>query len=155
MTDFNIKNFASLATLKQHSDPTKKFEKLTHGRFSDDQLAEMRESAESFEAFFLSQTFQEMFKGVKANSMFGGGFAEDTWRSMLVDQYGKEVAAKGGIGLADHVVQSMIKMQNAVDGIDPAAPQNTQNDQAAQAYQTAENRPSLPHRHTTDPKTGA
>lgn len=33
------------------------------------------------------------------------------WRSMLIDQYGKEVAAKGGVGIADQVMKVLLQSQ--------------------------------------------
>lgn len=75
--------------------------------------AKIRESAEDFESFFLSQMFNHMFASVKTDEMFGGGAGEDAWKSMLVDEYAKATVRAGGIGLADHVMQSMLQAQEA------------------------------------------
>ena len=48
-----------------------------------------------------------------AHSMFGGGEAEETWRPMLVDAIGKQMAAQGGIGLAAPVFNVMLRAQEA------------------------------------------
>jgi Rod binding domain-containing protein len=45
--------------------------------------------------------------------MFGGGYAEEMWRSMLTQEYGKEIAKRGGFGIADSVMAAMIKAQEA------------------------------------------
>jgi len=73
--------------------------------------AKMRKAAEDFEAFFISQMYQHMFAGVKTDGLFGGGHAEEIWRSMLIDEYGKITAKSGGIGIADSVMQFMLKTQ--------------------------------------------
>ncbi|TAN59229.1 MAG: chemotaxis protein chel [Magnetospirillum sp.] len=50
-----------------------------------------------FEAQFVSQMFQHMFEGVKTDGIFGGGSGEEMFRSLLIDEYGKMVANRGGI----------------------------------------------------------
>jgi Rod binding domain-containing protein len=72
-----------------------------------------RKAAQDFEAFFMSQMFEFMSSGLKTDGPFGGGQAEGTWRSMLNDQYGREVAKNGGIGIANAVYSQMLKIQEA------------------------------------------
>ncbi|MGQ3068372.1 MAG: rod-binding protein [Brevundimonas sp.] len=71
----------------------------------------MRETAEAFEASFLSQMLKPMFEGLKTDGMFGGGHAEETWRGFMVEAMAKQTVQAGGIGLADQVVAQMIRMQ--------------------------------------------
>ncbi len=73
--------------------------------------AEMRRVAEDFESFFLAQALQPMFDNIEPEAPFGGGPGEDVWRSMQVQEYGKAIVKQGGIGLADHVMEQMIRMQ--------------------------------------------
>jgi Rod binding domain-containing protein len=73
--------------------------------------AEISDAAEKFEGMFLSQMFQYMFEGVDADPMFGGGSAEKMYRSLMIDEYGKQVAAKGGLGIADHVYDTLLAAQ--------------------------------------------
>jgi flagellar protein FlgJ len=73
--------------------------------------AAARKTAEDFEAFFLSQTFEQMFSSVAPDALFGGGSAEEAYRSMLFQEYGKAVAKSGGIGLADAVQREILKLQ--------------------------------------------
>lgn len=75
--------------------------------------ARMRETAEAFEASFIAQMLRPMFQGLSTEAPFGGGEAEATWRGFLIDEMGKQVARAGGVGLADHVVAQMIRMQEA------------------------------------------
>jgi Rod binding domain-containing protein len=74
-------------------------------------MRKARETAEDFEAFFLSQMLQPMFTDIDAEEPFGGGQAEEMWRTLQVDEMGKSFARQGGIGIADMVLQEMIKMQ--------------------------------------------
>jgi len=67
--------------------------------------------AEDFEAVFLTQMFQHMFAGIEANKEFGGGHAENVYRSLMLNEYGKQVAARGGIGIADQMKSTLLAQQ--------------------------------------------
>jgi flagellar protein FlgJ len=75
--------------------------------------AQIRKAATDFEAMFLSEMMRPMFEGLKPDGLFGGGHAEEIYRSMMLDHYGKAMARAGGIGLADSVYRTMLKMQEA------------------------------------------
>jgi Rod binding domain-containing protein len=79
-------------------------------RFRD--MVQARKAAEDFEAFYLSQMMQPMFSGLKSEPPFGGGHAESTWRSLLVDEYGRIMARGGGVGVADAVMRTMLDAQS-------------------------------------------
>ena len=65
-----------------------------------------------FEAMFLSSMLQPVFAGMKTGKgMFGGGHAEDTFQSMLVDEYGKVMAKAGGVGIAKMVRDQILQLQ--------------------------------------------
>lgn len=72
-----------------------------------------RKAAEEFESFFLTQMFEFMSSGIKPDNTFGGGQAETTWRSFLNDQYGRQMAKGGSLGIADMVYDQILKMQEA------------------------------------------
>jgi Rod binding domain-containing protein len=75
--------------------------------------AKARETAVDFEAFFLGQMMQPMFANIGAEEPFGGGHAEQIWRTLMVDEYGKAMAKAGGIGIADQVQREILRMQEA------------------------------------------
>ncbi len=75
--------------------------------------AKMRHTAEGFEAMFLNQMFELMGEGVQPDPTFGGGQAETLMRSMLNEQYAKQVAKNGGIGISNAIYQEMVRMQEA------------------------------------------
>lgn len=71
----------------------------------------VREAAESFESFFVGQMMEYMWQGVEVDPNFGGGHAEEMWRSMLNQEYGKHIVKSGGLGIANQVMASMLKAQ--------------------------------------------
>jgi Rod binding domain-containing protein len=48
---------------------------------------------------------------VNGEGPFGGSGALKVWRSMLTDQYAKTFAKNGGIGIASHVYDALLKQQ--------------------------------------------
>ncbi len=82
---------------------------LTDGHIKTE--AEARKAGEEFESMFLGQMLSHMFAGIETNEMFGGGHGETMMRSMLVDEYAKEMTRAGGIGIADAVTREILKIQ--------------------------------------------
>ena len=78
---------------------------------NDGNYEKTRQAVQDFEAFFITQTFQQMYDTLPVNETFGGGQAEKIFRSMLVDEYGKMTAQSGGIGLTDQIMAQLIQEQ--------------------------------------------
>ncbi len=72
---------------------------------------EVRRAAEEFEAVFIAQMMAPMFQGLETDELFGGGPAEDIYRSVLVEEYGKSIARAGGIGLSDAIQREILRLQ--------------------------------------------
>ena len=74
--------------------------------------AKARASAQDFEAVFLNSMFSQMFTHVNEGP-FNGGQAASTWRSFLTDEYARNFAKAGGIGIADSVYKELMSLQEA------------------------------------------
>lgn len=72
-----------------------------------------RQLATEFEESFLSVMMNTMMEGLGNDPVTGGGEAEDTYRSMMTEQYAKAIAESGGIGVADQIYRELIKAQEA------------------------------------------
>ena len=68
-------------------------------------------AARDFEAMFLNTMFQEMFTGINGDGPFGGQGALKIWRSFLTNQYAEMFAKSGGIGIASHVYDTLLRHQ--------------------------------------------
>lgn len=77
------------------------------------QIARLQKQAEDFEGVFLNLLTKEMFATAKSGNGFGGGFGEDTWRSMQAEQLANTMAQNGGLGIADQILGDMIALQEA------------------------------------------
>lgn len=66
--------------------------------------AEADEAARKFEALLLNQALEAMFEGIETDGPFGGGYGEEVFRSMMLEQVADSMAAQGnGFGIAGHV----------------------------------------------------
>ena len=70
--------------------------------------------AQQFEGVLISQMLNSMFEGIKTDGMFGGGEGEEMFRSMMIDEYGKQIVKQGGLGLSTQVTNELLKRQEAV-----------------------------------------
>lgn len=77
------------------------------------QMKKIEDAAKDFESVFISEMIKPMFNGIETDGMFGGGKSEEIFRGMMIDQYGKMLSDNGGIGLADHIKEAMIQMQES------------------------------------------
>jgi Rod binding domain-containing protein len=88
----------------------------TSGVATEASRAALHRAAKAFEGMVLNQMLQPMFEGLGAEEPFGGGMAEDFWRSFQVEEYGKSIAGAGGIGLADVIYRQLLEAQESKGG---------------------------------------
>lgn len=78
---------------------------------SPEQLAKTKASAKQFEGVFISEMLSHMFEGTETDPEFGGGQGETMFKSLLVNEYGKQMSQGKGIGIADQLQKMMINIQ--------------------------------------------
>jgi flagellar protein FlgJ len=72
-------------------------------------------AAKEYEGVFVSQFLGSMFSGIPTDGEFGGGQGEEMFRSLMVDQYGKDMEKRGGFGLAAAMQRQLLKNQEVAD----------------------------------------
>ena len=76
--------------------------------------AKLHQQAKDLEGVFLNTLMKEMFSTIKTDDKsMGGGFAEETWRGMQAEQFSSAMADQGGVGLADQLMPTLLKLQEA------------------------------------------
>ena len=80
-------------------------------KVSPKQQAKAQKTATDFEAMFLNSMFAQMTSGLKGEGPFGDTPGTGVWRSMLTDQYSKNFANAGGVGVARDVYRTLIIQQ--------------------------------------------
>jgi len=80
-------------------------------KVSPEKQAKAKASSQDFEAMFLNSMFSQMTSGIKGEGPFGDTQSTGVWRSMLTDQYAKNFAKAGGIGVSTDVYRTLILQQ--------------------------------------------
>jgi peptidoglycan hydrolase FlgJ len=74
-------------------------------------VAAATKAGQDFEAFFISQSFENMFAGIDTDPLFGGGKGESVYRSLLLQQYSQVAAKSGSLGIGAEVTREILRMQ--------------------------------------------
>jgi Rod binding domain-containing protein len=82
--------------------------------------AALMKEAKKLEGVFLNTLTSEMFSSIKTDGAFGGGFGEQTWRSMQAEELANQISESGGIGLAENITRSLLDVQAAATAIPQA-----------------------------------
>jgi peptidoglycan hydrolase FlgJ len=71
-------------------------------------------TAQEFESVLLGQLTGLMMQTTQHSDTFGGGSqSEEMWQGFMAEQMGKNIARSGGVGLATHVYDQIIRLQEA------------------------------------------
>ncbi|MBB3268570.1 Rod binding domain-containing protein [Azospirillum sp. OGB3] len=73
-------------------------------------LAAAEKAGQEFEALMVGQMLESMFAGVETGSAFGGGQGERTWRSFMLQEYGKAIAEAGTLGIGRMVEADVARL---------------------------------------------
>lgn len=86
-------------------------------------FARAQKAAKEFEGVFITQMLGQMFSGIQTDKTFGGGEGESMFRSLMLDQYGKQISAQGGIGLSSTITAQLLKHQEQAQAAQASATQ--------------------------------
>ena len=81
-------------------------------KIPDIKMQRIEETARDFEAMFMTEMLKPMFEGIEVDETFGGGKGEEVFRSFMLEEYGKNMASTGSLGIADLVKEQLIQMQS-------------------------------------------
>lgn len=70
-----------------------------------------KKAAKQFESVLITQMLGGMFEGISTDGPFDGGQGEEMFRSLLLDEYGKQMANQGGFGLSQAITRQLLAHQ--------------------------------------------
>lgn len=94
VTEANSKDVNDLKSLKMQLDIKNK---------------EIVKIAKDYEAFAYSQWLKQMYEGMPVDPIYGGGKTEEIYRSLLIDEYGKEIVKNSGTGISNNIINELKK----------------------------------------------
>jgi flagellar protein FlgJ len=74
---------------------------------------EIDKVAQEFESLFLSEMLNKLFEHIETDKLFGGGSAENIYRSWQVEHYAEHISQRtqNGIGIAEDVSKALLRLQ--------------------------------------------
>ena len=104
-------SFAILqAAQKDVSNAADKVRSTDRGAKDARQLQKIEDAAQDFEAVFMAEMLKPMFEGVQEDPMFGSS-GEKTFHGLMLQEYGKIISDRGGVGIAEAVEKYMVRVQ--------------------------------------------
>ncbi len=77
-----------------------------------DVQAKLHKSAEDFTSVALNELLKPIFDAQdSSDGIFGGGAGERAFKPMMISEIAKQMAHRGGLGLAEPVYQQMLRLQ--------------------------------------------
>ena len=86
---------------------------MLHNAAASRDMDKIEQAAQEFEAVFIAEMMKPMFEGISTEAPFGGGKGEEVFRSLLLQEYGKTMAATNSIGIAAHVKEYLLQLQES------------------------------------------
>lgn len=84
-------------------------QKAKDAKRSADDAAAVKKVAREFEAMFVTMMMKSMRETVGKDTLTGGGRGEETFRSLLDQEYANAAVAGGGIGLARTIERELMR----------------------------------------------
>jgi peptidoglycan hydrolase FlgJ len=81
----------------------------TAARTTNDAKADA--AAKDFESLFLAQMLESMFGESLGDDLFGDAETNEVYKGLMMEEYGRQIANAGGIGIADYLKRELLKAQ--------------------------------------------
>ncbi len=73
----------------------------------DSQDKKILKQAKDLESVLVSKMVEPMFPEGKNTMLYGGGAGNSVYRGMMIEQYGKMLTQKNGLGLAENIAKKL------------------------------------------------
>lgn len=74
-------------------------------------VAQADQVSKDFEAMFIGQMLEQMFGDSVGDELFGDRTTKEVYKGLMVEEYGKQIARSGGIGIAEFVKRELLTLQ--------------------------------------------
>jgi flagellar protein FlgJ len=75
----------------------------------DNQNAAVKKTSQDFEALFIGMMLKSMRSTVGKDTLTGGGHGEETYRSLLDQEYAQEAAKAGTLGICRGLEEQLVR----------------------------------------------
>lgn len=78
--------------------------------------AQMDAVSKDFESMFVAQMLGSMFGESVGDDLFGDKETKEIYKALMVEEYGKQIADSGGIGIASYIKRELLALQEVDHG---------------------------------------
>ena len=101
----NINEYAAQANLRAKS--SKDFNQVLNNALKSKDEEKLMQSCRELESVFLSKVMETMRASIPRSEFITRSFAEETFESMLYDEYAREISKNGSIGIAEMIYKQL------------------------------------------------
>lgn len=96
------------------ADKARQLQKLGNAAdgLSEKQRHQAKKVSQDFEALFVGMMMKSMRSTVGEDKLTGGGHGEETFRSLLDQEYATAAVKRGGIGLAKQIEKEIVRQES-------------------------------------------
>lgn len=91
-------------------------------QLTDAKRKELKKISQDFESLFVGMMLKSMRATVPEDTLTGGGRAEETYRSLLDQEYATAASRRGGIGIASMVEKELLRHYQVPQQISASKP---------------------------------
>lgn len=85
------------------------FEEMLKAAQEEKDEKKLQETCKELEAVFVNMMFKQMQSTIQKSKLIDGGFGEEVYNDMLLEEYSKEATSGNGIGLAQIMYKQLSK----------------------------------------------
>ncbi|MGE5390992.1 MAG: rod-binding protein [Deltaproteobacteria bacterium] len=100
-------NTATDPSLSVEESRNNKFESIIKNKLSDKDQKKLYEACQELEAVWLSKVMETMRNSIDRSDFIPRSFADETFESMLYDEYAKSMSKTGQIGIAEMLYKQL------------------------------------------------
>lgn len=100
--DFNTNNLIAKNAYDNAAKTSQKdFDKVLEQALKEKDNQKLHDTCVELESVFLAKVFETMRASIPRSDLISRGFAEETFESMLYDEYAKEISKSNSTGIAE------------------------------------------------------
>ncbi len=110
--DFNTNNLIAKNALDNAAKTNEKdFDKILEAALKEKNDKKLYNTCVELESVFLAKVFETMRASIPRSDLISRGFAEETFESMLYDEYAKEISKSNSTGIAE-ILYNQLKIRS-------------------------------------------
>jgi len=100
-------SYGQILSSTQDKTGSKDFTRIMNNQLKNKEQEKLYKSCQELESVFLNKVLDSMRATVVSGGLFAKSFAQDTFESMLYEEYAKKMSQAGSLGIADIIYKQL------------------------------------------------